>query len=80
MCNCTFEFQRRMTSVERSLEEAENLNKKYESIIHEGKVFKCNICRNTFVSRRKLKQHMENSHNKKENKTPSGYGTVINID
>ena len=46
----------------------------------EGKLFKCNICRNTFVSRRKLKQHMENSHNKKENKTPSGYGTVINID
>ena len=32
MCNCTFEFQRRMTSVERSLEEAENLNKKFEKM------------------------------------------------
>ena len=32
MCNCSFEFQRRMTSVERSLEEAENLNKKFEKM------------------------------------------------
>ena len=32
LCNCSFEFQRRMTSVERSLEEAENLNIKFEKM------------------------------------------------